>query len=277
MDASPFARVPGFRTPAPTPRHLIGTLNMMKPPATIATWTSPERLYLTEQGAVVKHGDPAAATLLVAAGGQIPLDQALGLGLAETSAPVVNAAPAIDVPNVPAGGVAVVGGADALATLAAIRAQLGLPEGADVLVALQELGEDDAETQKGWDDLVTERDGLRDQVATLTGRVKTAEGNAVGLQTQLTAAQARITALSTTPPSVTSPVATGNVATPTGTVAPAFDIPGITRASRDALVAANLWSDGALRRASDAELAAVPNIGEGTIARIRLAQGTQGG
>jgi hypothetical protein len=46
-------------------------------------WTSPRRIYLDASGNVVDDTSPAKATLLVAEGGTIPLDQAVSLGLAE--------------------------------------------------------------------------------------------------------------------------------------------------------------------------------------------------
>lgn len=45
------------------------------------TWTSPRRLYLDKAGKVVEENDPTRASLLVAAGGSIPLARAQELGL----------------------------------------------------------------------------------------------------------------------------------------------------------------------------------------------------
>lgn len=50
------------------------------------TWTSPARLYLDKQGNVVGAKDPTKHTLLVAAGGEIPLRRAKALGLVGTEA-----------------------------------------------------------------------------------------------------------------------------------------------------------------------------------------------
>ena len=48
-----------------------------------ALWTSDRRLYLDAAGKIVEKDNPARVTLLVAAGGTIPMEQAVSLGLAE--------------------------------------------------------------------------------------------------------------------------------------------------------------------------------------------------
>lgn len=45
-----------------------------------------ERLYLDKAGKVVKEGDPTKETLLVGAGGMLPMEQARALGLIEEKA-----------------------------------------------------------------------------------------------------------------------------------------------------------------------------------------------
>lgn len=50
-------------------------------------WTSDRRLYLDKAGAVVEAADPTKATLLVPAGGTLPLEQARALGLVAEPAP----------------------------------------------------------------------------------------------------------------------------------------------------------------------------------------------
>lgn len=49
-------------------------------------WTSDRRLFLDAAGKVVEADDPTRATLLVAAGNEIPLDDAIRYGLAEAPA-----------------------------------------------------------------------------------------------------------------------------------------------------------------------------------------------
>jgi hypothetical protein len=49
------------------------------------TWTADRRLYLDKDGKVVEADDPTRASLLVPAGGTIPLERAQALGL--TAAP----------------------------------------------------------------------------------------------------------------------------------------------------------------------------------------------
>jgi len=78
--SDPFARVPGYRDAGAPPKHTID-LDMILPPKTQATWRSSERLYLDSKGGVVRHGDPDAQVLLVAEGGEIPLQRAQELGL----------------------------------------------------------------------------------------------------------------------------------------------------------------------------------------------------
>lgn len=58
-------------------------------------WCSPERLYLNAQGKAVKADDPARVSLLVAAGGCIPMAQAQGLGLVSEPAPEAPAQKAV--------------------------------------------------------------------------------------------------------------------------------------------------------------------------------------
>ena len=48
-----------------------------------ALYISRERLYLNSEGNVVKANDPSRATLLVAAGGSMPMARAQELGLVE--------------------------------------------------------------------------------------------------------------------------------------------------------------------------------------------------
>jgi len=52
-----------------------------------AQWTSPRRLYLTADGAVVEATDPRKRTLLVAAHGSMLLAEAERLGLVDPPAP----------------------------------------------------------------------------------------------------------------------------------------------------------------------------------------------
>lgn len=58
------------------------------------TWTAPRRLYLNKEGAVVEADDPERESLLVAAGGHIPLAQAQTLGLVVDAAPAAPASEA---------------------------------------------------------------------------------------------------------------------------------------------------------------------------------------
>ena len=51
-----------------------------------AMWTSPDRLYLDKSGNVVGAKDPNRVKLLVAAGGQLPLEDAKRYGLVEGGA-----------------------------------------------------------------------------------------------------------------------------------------------------------------------------------------------
>lgn len=46
-----------------------------------ALWTADRRIYLDREGRAVEAKDPARVSLLVAEGGQIPLEQAQRLGL----------------------------------------------------------------------------------------------------------------------------------------------------------------------------------------------------
>ena len=56
------------------------------------TWTSDRRLYLAADGVtVVEHDDPRKATLLVPAGGTLPLDRARALGLVTPRAQAIGA------------------------------------------------------------------------------------------------------------------------------------------------------------------------------------------
>lgn len=50
------------------------------------TYTSEVRLYLNSAGKLCDHNDPDVATLLVAAGGSIPIERAIELGLLEDNA-----------------------------------------------------------------------------------------------------------------------------------------------------------------------------------------------
>ena len=52
-------------------------------------WTSDRRIYLTKDGKPVEAGDPNAAQLLVAAGGQIPLADAEKYGLVTVTPAVI--------------------------------------------------------------------------------------------------------------------------------------------------------------------------------------------
>lgn len=67
-----------------------------------AMYTSPERLYLNAAGQVVKADDPSRLTLLVAAGGSIPLAVAQRYGLGDdppaAAAVVANDGPPNDAP-----------------------------------------------------------------------------------------------------------------------------------------------------------------------------------
>jgi hypothetical protein len=49
-------------------------------------WTASERLYLTKDGRAVKADDPDRASLLVPAGGTLPLERARELGLVTDAA-----------------------------------------------------------------------------------------------------------------------------------------------------------------------------------------------
>jgi len=51
-------------------------------------WTSERRLYLDKAGNVVEADDPTRTSLLVSAGGQIPLAQARALGLVRDPKPM---------------------------------------------------------------------------------------------------------------------------------------------------------------------------------------------
>lgn len=53
----------------------------------VAVWTSDRRIYLTRDGQVVEHSDPRKATLLVPAGGSLPLARAVALGLSPEPEP----------------------------------------------------------------------------------------------------------------------------------------------------------------------------------------------
>jgi hypothetical protein len=68
----------------------------------VAFWTAPERLYLTADGKVVGHADPRKATLLIAAGCEMPMEDAIRYGLPARysilSQPVVGAT-TIDEPS----------------------------------------------------------------------------------------------------------------------------------------------------------------------------------
>ena len=49
-------------------------------------YTADERLYLDAEGKVVKAADPGATTLLVPAGGDLPIERAQELGLVKQAA-----------------------------------------------------------------------------------------------------------------------------------------------------------------------------------------------
>lgn len=62
-------------------------------------WTSPERLYLDAAGKVVKADDPTRVSLLVGAGGSLPMERAQALGLTTTESKDVGGAESKDVPG----------------------------------------------------------------------------------------------------------------------------------------------------------------------------------
>jgi hypothetical protein len=47
----------------------------------VSTWTANRRIYLDQHGRAVEADDPARASLLVPAGGTLPLERARALGL----------------------------------------------------------------------------------------------------------------------------------------------------------------------------------------------------
>lgn len=63
-------------------------------------WTAPERLYLDAAGKAVKADDPTRQSLLVAAGGTLPIARARELGLihpeVEAALAVLDNPPAVD-------------------------------------------------------------------------------------------------------------------------------------------------------------------------------------
>lgn len=59
-------------------------------------WTSDRRLYLNADGAVVEADDPSRVSLLVAAGGTIPLADAERLGIITVTHEVKAAAPKVN-------------------------------------------------------------------------------------------------------------------------------------------------------------------------------------
>ncbi len=58
----------------------------MATPKSKAMWRSTERIYTNAEGVIVDRKDPSRATLLVAAGGSLPLADAQALGLVEEAA-----------------------------------------------------------------------------------------------------------------------------------------------------------------------------------------------
>lgn len=60
-------------------------------------WTAPERLYLDSRGRVCGAKDPDKQSLLVPAGGRLPLSQALALGLVTPAAPAAEPAPVVEI------------------------------------------------------------------------------------------------------------------------------------------------------------------------------------
>lgn len=56
-------------------------------------WTADRRLYLNSKGEAVEAEDASRVSLLVAAGGSIPLEQAQRLGLVEVTEQQVKALP----------------------------------------------------------------------------------------------------------------------------------------------------------------------------------------
>jgi hypothetical protein len=66
----------------PAPQFII----TMEAPDMAGPYIANRRLYLDKAGKVVEEGDPTKATLLVHAGGMVPMDRARELGLIEEKA-----------------------------------------------------------------------------------------------------------------------------------------------------------------------------------------------
>lgn len=82
------------------------SVTFKQPPTNNPTWTSDRRIYLDKDGGVVENDDPKKLTLLVAEGGTLPMEKAVGYGLVKAeeekpaaTAPIAEAQTASDEPK----------------------------------------------------------------------------------------------------------------------------------------------------------------------------------
>lgn len=74
----------------------------LKRPATGAMYVSPARICVTADGALVDEDDQRAVRLLVAAGGELPVEEARRYGLVEDAPEPEEETPDPDAPSAPA-------------------------------------------------------------------------------------------------------------------------------------------------------------------------------